>query len=170
MRFFRFIIFVYLFSFSFRATSCSSIVDAIEQGIHSAVGALKNIPKLILTPDEALEIAKNLLIGFPLALGFNAFHEICKFSTMRSRSILCRFNMVVFNLLMRFKALWLCNQTQFPYEISIRRRLRTYHLFYINGKEISPYQLQIRQNYGNIVNIIRVCRWWFLLPDGKQTY
>lgn len=82
MRFIRFAIFVCIFSISFQNGSCSFIGDAIQQGFHTALGFIKDIPHKIPTPHEVFEFGKNVLFGLPMELTINVVHEFCKYSLL----------------------------------------------------------------------------------------
>lgn len=83
MRLIHFTIVLCVLSFSLHDGSCSLIGDLIRQGIHTAAGAIKSIPKLIPTPKEIFELGKNALIGLPLELALNVFNEVCKFNSVQ---------------------------------------------------------------------------------------
>lgn len=103
MRIIHSIIFVYILSISIHNSSCSFVGDVIRQGIHTAAGVIKYIPKLILSPSEVFEIAKNIMIGLPLELTFGVFHEVCKYSHIFSLSLTTKSNPLHSSFLMENK-------------------------------------------------------------------
>lgn len=80
MRLIHFTIFICVLSFSIQNGSCGFIIDAIRQGVHTALGFIKDIPNKIPTPTEVFEFGKNILIGIPAELTINVIHEFCKYS------------------------------------------------------------------------------------------